>query len=426
MKATQQHPNPAHASLGGRSTRSDRGGQGYTRTIVACFNGYVTQAVINNFMPLLFVTFSTTLGIGLGKLASLITLNFVTQLIVDVLAGKYVDRIGYKPCIVAAHVFAAAGLLVLGIVPPQVTEPYPFLVLAIVLYALGGGLIEVLVSPIVQGCPTAHKAKMMSLLHSFYCWGQVATVALSTLALWVLGIGTWPVLACLWALVPIAGVLLFLGAPIPAIIPEGSERFDFRQLLRRPAFIVFFIMMLCAGAAEQGMAQWASAFAETGLGVTKVIGDLAGPAAFAVMMGISRTIYGVLGHRINLRFFIASSAGLCIITYLVAGLAPSPVLGLIACALTGLSVGIMWPGTFSLAVENMPGGGTLMFALFAVAGDIGCAAGPALVGTVSAMQDDNLRAGLLAGTVFAVILLIATILPGLTRSRNAAPSGEAR
>jgi MFS family permease len=382
----------------------------YTRTIAACFNGYITQAVVNNFMPLLFVTFSATLGIGLGKLSALITVNFATQLIVDVLAGKFVDRIGYKPCIIAAHISAAVGLLVLGTLPQRVADPYWAIFAAIVLYAIGGGLIEVMVSPIVEGCPTKHKAKMMSLLHSFYCWGQVGTVVISTLIMWVWGVGTWPILACLWALVPIAGIVLFAGAPMPRIIPEGAERVGFKQLLHKPIFFVFFVMMLCAGAAELGMSQWASAFAESGLGVTKIVGDLAGPALFAVMMGVSRTIYGFFGHRINLKMFIAGSAALCVVTYLFAALSASPVIGLVACATTGLAVGIMWPGTFSLAAESMPGGGTLMFALFAVAGDIGCASGPALVGLVSAANGDDLHVGLLVGTLFAIVLLAAVPL----------------
>jgi MFS family permease len=378
----------------------------YNRTIFACFNGFITQAVINNYMPLLFVTFAATLGIDMARLAALVTVNFVTQLFVDILAGKYVDRIGYKPCIIAAHVFAVTGLLILGLFPSRVGDPYAAILIAVIFYALGGGLIEVMVSPIVEACPTRHKAKAMSMLHSFYCWGQLATVVISTLFLWVFGTQTWQILACLWAIVPLVGIVMFAHAPMPRIVPEGTATMRLVDLLHKPMFYVFFIMMLCAGAAEQGMSQWASAFAETGLGVTKVIGDLAGPAAFALMMGLSRTIYGTLGHKLNLTAFIAGSSLLCVCTYLLAALSPSPLLALIGCALTGFSVGIMWPGTFSLAAQAMPGGGTLMFAIFAVAGDLGCAGGPALVGMVAAANGDNLKTGLLFGTIFAVILLI--------------------
>lgn len=381
----------------------------YDRTVVACFNGYVTQAIINNFMPLLFVTFSATLGIDMARLSMLISVNFVTQLVVDVLAGTYVDRIGYRPCIIAAHVAAAAGLLTLGLLPTRVADPYPALLAAIVLYAIGGGLIEVMVSPIVNACPSEHKDKAMSLLHSFYCWGQVGTVAISTLFFALAGRDAWPVMACLWAIVPMVGIVLFATSPMPDILPEGTTSMKLSELVRNPLFTVFFIMMLCAGASEQGMSQWASTFAESGLGVSKTIGDLAGPAAFAMFMGLSRTIYGVLGHRLNLKIFIAASAALGVGTYLVAALTALPVLGLIACALTGFAVGIMWPGTFALAAEAMPAGGTLMFAIFAVAGDLGCSAGPAIVGTVAAANGDDLQSGLLVGALFPVILLVGVV-----------------
>lgn len=292
----------------------------YNHTVTACFVGYITQAVINNFMPLLFVTFAATLGIDMARLSALITVNFVTQLVVDVLAGKFVDRIGYKPCIIAAHLAALAGLLALGLLPTRVPDPYLAILAAIFLYALGGGLIEVMVSPIVEACPSEHKAKAMSLLHSFYCWGQLGTVAISTLFLFAFGTGSWPVLACLWAIVPAIGIAMFAGAPMPRIVPEGTATMRFADLSKKPVFYLMFLMMLCAGAAEQGMSQWASAFAESGLGVTKVIGDLAGPAAFALMMGLSRTIYGVLGHRLDLTAFIASSSVLCVAMYLTAAL----------------------------------------------------------------------------------------------------------
>lgn len=389
----------------------------YGRTMVACFNGYITQAVINNFMPLLFVTFAATLGIDMARLSALVTVNFATQLVVDVLAGRYVDRIGYKRCIIAAHIAAAAGLLTLGLLPGVVADPYWAIFAAIMLYAVGGGLIEVMISPIVEACPSKHKAKAMSLLHSFYCWGQLGTVIVSTVFMWVFGVGSWPVLACLWALVPLAGIVMFAGAPMPRIVPEGVATMRFRDLAKKPMFYVFFLMMLCAGASEQGMSQWASAFAESGLGVTKVIGDLAGPAAFALMMALSRTIYGVFGHRLNLTAFIALSSVMCVAMYLVAALTTLPALALAACALTGFSVGIMWPGTFSMAASAMPGGGTLMFALFAVAGDLGCAGGPALVGLVSAANGDNLKSGLLFGTIFAAALLACVLIARQLRRR---------
>lgn len=382
----------------------------YDRTVIACFVGYVTQAVINNFMPLLFVTFAATFGIDMARLSALITVNFVTQLIVDVLAGRFVDRIGYKPCIIAAHVAALAGLLTLGLVPTRVSDPYVAILGAIILYALGGGLIEVMVSPIVEACPSAHKAKAMSLLHSFYCWGQLGTVAISTLFLFAFGTGSWPVLACVWGIVPIIGIAMFAGAPMPRIVPEGTTTMRFVDMAHKPVFYLMFLMMLCAGAAEQGMSQWASAFAESGLGVAKVVGDLAGPAAFALMMGTARTLYGIFGHRINLTVFIAGSSVLCVAMYVIAALSPWPIVGLVACAVTGFSVGIMWPGTFSIAADAMPSGGTLMFALLAVAGDLGCAGGPTLVGFVASANNDSLQTGLLFGSVFAMVLLVCVFV----------------
>ncbi|MCO6558747.1 MAG: MFS transporter [Bifidobacterium sp.] len=369
-------------------------------------------------MPLLFVTFAATLKIDMVRISNLITINFVTQLVVDALAGKYVDRVGYKRCIIAAHVFAAIDLVTLGLVPTHVSDPYAAILVSLVFYAFGGGLIEVMVSPIVEACPTKHKAKAMSLLHSFYCWGQLATVIISTLFLWFFGINNWPTLSCIWAIVPVIGIVMFATAPMPDIVPEGITAMTARDLLGRPVSYLFFIMMLCAGAAEQGMSQWASAFAESGLGVQKVIGDLAGPADFALMMALSRTIYGIWGNKINLDAFMTGSCILCVVVYLLAALSPSPVLALAGCALTGFSVGIMWPGTFSLAAAEMPGGGTLMFAVFAIAGDLGCAGGPTLVGMVSAAHGNNLKSGLLLGTVFAVILLVCFFLMRKMKSQD--------
>ena len=339
----------------------------YKHTERACFTGYIVQAVVNNFVPLLFLTFQKQFGIPLSQVTLLITLNFLLQLAVDGASVFFIDRIGYRASALLAHGFAALGLIFLAVLPSVLPSAFAGLLISVLFYAVGGGLLEVIISPIVEACPTPNKAGAMSLLHSFYCWGQLGTVAISTLFLFAFGTGSWPVLACLWAIVPAIGIAMFAGAPMPRIVPEGTATMRFADLSKKPVFYLMFLMMLCAGAAEQGMSQWASAFAESGLGVTKVIGDLAGPAAFALMMGLSRTIYGVLGHRLDLTAFIASSSVLCVAMYLTAALTTAPVLGLLACALTGFSVGIMWPGTFSMAADAMPGGGTLMFALLAVA-----------------------------------------------------------
>lgn len=381
----------------------------YKPTLRSCYLGYITQAVVNCLLPLLFIIFQTDYGVSFERLGRLIFLNFFTQLVVDLISVKLVEQISCRALMVSAHALGVVGLWTLAFLPGVLPDPYVGLSIAVVLQGIGGGLLEVLVSPVVESIPGDDKAGAMSLLHSFYCWGQLGTVAISTLFLFAFGTGSWPVLACLWAIVPAIGIAMFAGAPMPRIVPEGTATMRFADLSKKPVFYLMFLMMLCAGAAEQGMSQWASAFAESGLGVTKVIGDLAGPAAFALMMGLSRTIYGVLGHRLDLTAFIASSSVLCVAMYLTAALTTAPVLGLLACALTGFSVGIMWPGTFSMAADAMPGGGTLMFALLAVAGDLGCAGGPAVVGLVASANGDSLKTGLLFGSMFALVLLACVV-----------------
>lgn len=377
----------------------------YNHTVYACFIGYITQAIVNNFAPLLFLTFQSTFGISLDKITFLITLNFAVQLAVDLLSAKYVDRIGYRVCVVAAHIFAVAGLAGMAFLPALLPDPYIGLVLSVICYAIGGGIIEVLISPIVEACPTDKKEAAMSLLHSFYCWGHVFVILASTCFFFVAGIENWRLLALFWALVPLFNAIYFCRVPVPVLVAE-HERISIRSMIRSKFFWVFLVLMICAGASEQSMSQWASAFAESGLHVSKTVGDLAGPCAFAVLMGSSRLFYARYSERIKLQTFMAFSAVLCIISYLIASLSPYPGLGLVGCALCGLSVGIMWPGTFSLAVKHIPGGGTAMFALFALGGDLGCGGGPTVVGIVSNLCGENLRIGILAGIVFPILLLL--------------------
>lgn len=377
----------------------------YQKTIYACFLGYIVQAIINNFVSLLFLVFQKTYGIPLSQITLLVTFNFGIQLLIDLLSATFVDRIGYRASIVAAHICSAAGLLLLTVLPGRMSDPFLGLLIAIGVYAIGGGLIEVLVSPIMESCPTDNKETAMSLLHSFYCWGHVGVVLISTLFFRLFGIENWPVMAMLWALLPIANTFLFLRAPIAPLIADGEKGLPIRSLLTNKLFWVLFLMMVCAGASEQAVSQWASAFAEKGLGVSKTIGDLAGPMAFAILMGTSRAYYGKKGDRINLDHFMAYSCILCIACYLCIALIPNPVVGLIGCALTGLSVGIMWPGTFSKSAASLKGGGTAMFALLALAGDVGCSGGPTLAGLVSSCFDDNLRIGIFASILFPVLLL---------------------
>lgn len=382
----------------------------YQPTIYACFTGYVVQAIINNFVPLLFLTFHTGYGIPMRQITFLVTINFGIQLCVDLMSAAFVDKIGYRLSMILAHLFAALGLLGLTVLPELLPVPLAGILVSVGVYAVGGGLIEVLVSPIVESCPTANKEKAMSLLHSFYCWGHVAVVLVSTAFFRFFGIGSWKILAALWALIPIADAILFAKVPIAPLIEGGEKGMRISELFREKAFWILFLLMLCAGASELSVSQWASTFAEQGLGVTKAVGDLAGPLSFAFLMGISRAIYGRWGDKINLHRFMMGSSVLCVLSYLMAALGPHPVINLIGCALCGLSVGILWPGSFSRASATLRRGGTAMFALLALAGDIGCAGGPTLVGMVSGVCSDNLKIGILAAVCFPLLMLLGLML----------------
>lgn len=344
----------------------------YNKTITACFVGYIVQAIINNFVPLLFLTFERTYQIPLSQITLLVTINFGVQLFVDLLSVKFVDKIGYRASMVIAHLCSAAGLVLLTILPEVMSSSFLGILTAVVVYAIGGGLLEVLVSPIVEACPSDHKEKAMSMLHSFYCWGHVGVVALSTLYFYIVGISNWKILAVIWAVIPLANALAFTKVPIAPLLPEGESGLRMKDLLGMKLFWVLFIMMVCAGASEQAVSQWASTFAEQALGITKTLGDLAGPMAFAILMGASRFFYGKYGDRIDLDRFMIFSSLLCILSYLGISLIPVPLVSLAACAVCGLSVGIMWPGTFSKASQALRRGGTAMFALLALGGDVGC------------------------------------------------------
>ena len=378
----------------------------YKNTMVACFIGYVVQAIINNFAPLLFLTFHNSFDIPMTKITFLVTLNFGTQLLVDLLAVKFVDRIGYRASMVLAHGTAAAGLLAMAVLPEIMENPYVGLLVAVVLYAVGGGLLEVVVSPVVEACPTDNKETAMSLLHSFYCWGHVGVVLLSTVFFAIFGISRWNLLAVIWALIPIVNMFLFLRVPVPELIAEGEEKMSVKGLLRSGAFWLFVLLMACAGSCEQAVSQWASTFAEQGLKVSKTMGDLMGPMFFAIMMGSSRAIYGKMGEKIPLEKTMVGSGVLCLVSYLMISLSPWPLLSLLGCGICGFSVGILWPGTFSLASKALPAGGTAMFAFLALGGDLGCGGGPTYVGLFSGLFGDNLRQGILCGIVFPTILLI--------------------
>ncbi len=393
----------------------------YQKTMTACFVGYIVQAIVNNFAPLLFLTFQSSYGIPLSSITMLVTINFGVQLLVDLLSAKFVDRIGYRAAAVAAHIFSAAGLILLTILPDVLNHAFTGLLIAVIVYAIGGGLIEVLISPIVEACPTDNKEKAMSLLHSFYCWGYVGVVLFSTIFFQLFGIANWKILALIWAVIPAVNTVMFARVPIAPLIEEGEQGYSVRELFSKKIFWILMLMMACAGASEQSVSQWASTFAERGLGVSKTVGDLTGPMAFALLMGAARAFYGKYGEKIDLDRFMTGSCILCVLSYLCISLVPNPVMGLVGCALCGLSVGIMWPGSFSKAAVALKGGGTAMFALLALAGDLGCSGGPTLAGMVSGYFDDNLKMGILAAVIFPILLLIGLFA---CRNRKAAGSGS--
>ena len=382
----------------------------YEKTIRACFIGYIVQAIVNNFAPLLFITFQTTYDIPLAQITTLITINFALQLMTDLAAAYFTDKIGYRASVLIAHTMAALGLIGLAVFPSVMPSPFVGLVMAVVLYAIGGGLLEVIVSPMVEACPSEHKDRTMSMLHSFYCWGSVGVILVSTLVFWLFGIQNWRILAALWAIVPIANGIAFINVPIISMEESTGESTPMSQLFKIKMFWIFIVLMCCAGASELVISQWASAFAEKALGISKSLGDLLGPTLFAVLMGLSRVIYGKYGDKIGLDRMMILSCALCVIAYLMIALFDSAVIGLTGIAISGFAVGIMWPGTYNKASGVMKGGGTAMFAFLALAGDLGCTSGPTFAGWTAAVFGDNLKVGILCATVFPAVMLMTLLM----------------
>lgn len=383
--------------------------QNYRKTVIACYLGFVTQAITANFAPLLFLTFHKNYSIPLGKIALISSVFFVTQLIVDVLCAKFADKIGYRRCVVGSQLMSAVGLIGLAFLPELLPDPFAGIIISTVIYAVGSGLTEVLVSPIVEACPFEHKEAAMSLLHSFYCWGSVGVILISTLFFALFGIENWKWLSCAWALIPFINMFNFSSCPIEHPVEDG-EGMGIKGLLKVPLFWLAIVLMICAGASELSMAQWASAFAESALGLSKSVGDIAGPCLFAVTMGISRTIYGKYGDKLDLMKFMISSGCLCLVCYVTASTASIPMLGLLGCIMCGFSVGIMWPGAISICSAKIPSGGTAMFALLAMAGDMGGALGPWIVGNITQSAGDNMQKGMLAGCVFPIVLTLVLLI----------------
>lgn len=388
----------------------------YKKTKIACYLGFITQAIAANFAPLLFLKFHTDYNISLGNIALISTCFFFTQLVVDLFCAKFVDRIGYRTCIVASEVCSALGLVGLAFLPDLILNPYTGIIISVIIYAIGSGLIEVLCSPIVEACPFENKEATMSLLHSFYCWGAVGTILVSTAFFAIFGIDSWKWLAVLLAMVPAINIYNFATCPIEYLVEDG-EGMSIPSLFKTPLFWVAIILMVCSGASELSMAQWASAYAEAALGLSKTMGDLMGPCLFAVAMGISRMLYGKYGEKVNLSKFMLGSGVLCVLCYVLASLFSNPIVGLIGCILCGFSVGIMWPGTLSISSKKFPTGGTAMFALLAMAGDLGGSIGPGIVGRVTQMAGDNIRTGMTVGLIFPVVLVVGLLFFDKMKSR---------
>lgn len=380
----------------------------YKHTFFACYAGYFVQAIINNFLPLLFLTLQKDFSLSYDRISLLIVVNFGVQLLVDLASTAFVDRLGYRRCVIAAHIFACTGLFLLGVLPYKL-EPYTGIIISIAVYAVGSGLIEVIISPIVEACPGERKSAQMSLLHSFYCWGQMSVVLLSTLFFVAFGTESWRYLAFLWALVPLFNGIYFCLVPVPEVLAKGKS-LGIKGLLKTRLFYAFALLMLCSGASEIAMSQWASAFAESGLRVSKTVGDLLGPCLFAALMGTARVLYARLSDKISLVKMMTLSGVMCIGCYLLTAFSPVAAVSLVGCALCGLSVGIMWPATFSLAAERLPSGGTVMFALLALFGDLGCTTGPAAVGRATAALGGELKTGLLFAVIFPVLLLVGLFI----------------
>lgn len=382
----------------------------YRHTIRACFTGYIVQAIVNNFIPLLFVYFHTHYNIPMGSITFLVTANFGIQLVVDFLSAGLVDKIGYRISAVIAHFCVVAGFVLLILLPDMMPAPFAGIMIAVTVYAVGGGLLEVIVSPIVEACPTDNKESVMSLLHSFYCWGHVAVVCVSTIYFAVFGIENWKALALVLAIIPLANGIIFVRVPIYELVEDAEEGLGLKQIVSSGVFRVLVLMMACAGACEQAVSQWSSAFAEAGLGVDKTLGDLAGPMFFAIMMGSARVLYSKKAQKIKAEMFMGASAVLCIASYLLISLSPLPALSLIGCGICGFSVGVMWPGTFSMASAVMRNGGTMMFAFLALAGDLGCSGGPTFVGWIAGKNGDSLQMGILAAAVFPAALIAGIVV----------------
>ena len=382
-------------------------------TKLAGYIGYLTQALIINFPPLLFITFINTYDISISMISTLIGTSFIVQLLVDAFAAKFSTKLNLRKTMITALILASVGISSYAFLPDIMPSPFIGLFISTLISSIGAGFVEVLVSPIIEACPTDGKSAAMSILHSFYAWGHAGIIILSTIFFKLVGLDHWRLLACMWAVIPLIGMLAFSVVPIYKLAidaDDGALAKRHKPAWRSGIFIVFFVIMVCAGAAEQAMAQWASTFAESGLGVQKEIGDILGPCAFGLFMGVSRVIYAKFSHIFDLRNYIFYSSIVCVFAYLVAAISPSPILSLIGCALCGLSSGMMWPGTYSLATSRIPNMGMQVFALLALGGDLGCALGPAAAGWIAEFFGNDLKIAFAISAIFPLIIVFLLLL----------------
>lgn len=404
----------------------------YGLTKVACYIGYVVQAVVNNLLSLLFVIFNAQpYNISLEKLGSIIFINFAAQLFIDYISVFFTSRFGYKKCVVFAQATSVVGFVLLGFLP-RVIEPYFGILFSILFLAVGSGLIEVLISPIIEALPSDNKASNMSFLHSFYCWGQVLTVIGTTALVFALGNDKWFYIPFVWSIIPFINTLLFTRCDILEL-ENNSAHSSALSLLKNKSVYKYMVFMFCAGASEITMVQWSSFFVEKGFGTEKWLGDLIGPCLFAVLMGIGRIGYGILGKKVSLERLLCYFSALCFVCYLVVALSNNGIICALGCAVCGLSVSVMWPGVISLSAEKFHSSGTAIFSLMAMLGDIGCAVGPWILGLIAEYAFDynlgrhlisalninstqsNMQLGFLICSIFPLIMFLFFVISAVKR-----------
>ncbi len=378
----------------------------YFPTKLAGYVGFVVQAIVNNFLPILFIVFQNVYNLSYEKLGRLILFNFATQMFIDLITPKIIAKIGYRKAASLSQGAAAAGLILLGTLPSLMNNTYLAIIISIIIYATGSGLMEVILSPMIEMLPTGNKSGNMAVLHSFYCWGQAFTVLVTTGLVFLFGFKQWYFIPAIWAIIPFLNMFSFLRVPI--VQPSPDEKMStFSELVKKPLFLVYMVMMFCAGASEIAMAEWASIFAQNALGVSKAIGDITGPCAFALFMGTGRVVYAKLSKKVSFTKMLVILNIFCFVCYMVVAVCKIPIIALIFCAVCGFTVSISWPGIYSAGARTFTTGGAVMFSVFAMCGDTGCALGPWLIGVLA--DKFSLNVGFAAASVFPLVMVICAL-----------------